>query len=171
NLRQTFLTGYRLPAVPWSWLGAAAPSAAAAAAVAAAAVTPSPAAAPLVLAPRAAARRSSDVGTLGYCSKVIIFCRGKSSETGVTLTLNQLAVACSVTAAALRGVAIQRGRVGPATRAAFPAGAALALARNPGPLAAAAAATALHPFASTVYYDPFLAAHAATQDPNYRLQN
>ncbi|XP_048260335.1 uncharacterized protein LOC100644512 isoform X6 [Bombus terrestris] len=71
--------GYRLPAMPWSWLGAAAPSAAAAAAVAAAAVTPSPAAAPLVLAPRAAARRS-------------------------------------------------------------------------------------------VYYDPFLAAHAATQDPNYRLQ-
>ncbi|XP_043517007.1 uncharacterized protein LOC122532354 isoform X2 [Frieseomelitta varia] len=65
--------------MPWSWLGAAAPSAAAAAAVAAAAVTPSPAAAPLVLAPRAAARRS-------------------------------------------------------------------------------------------VYYDPFLAAHAATQDPNYRLQ-
>lgn len=43
--------------MPWSWLGAAAPSAAAAAAVAAAAVTPSPAAAPLVLAPRAAARR------------------------------------------------------------------------------------------------------------------
>ncbi|XP_046429382.1 RNA binding protein fox-1 homolog 2 isoform X12 [Neodiprion pinetum] len=71
--------GYRLPAVPWSWLGAATPSAAAAAAAAAAAVTPSPAAAPLVLAPRAAARRS-------------------------------------------------------------------------------------------VYYDPFLAAHAATQDPNYRLQ-
>ncbi|XP_014489024.1 PREDICTED: RNA binding protein fox-1 homolog 2-like isoform X2 [Dinoponera quadriceps] len=71
--------GYRLPAMPWSWLGAAAPSAAAAAAVAAAAVTPSPAAAPLVLAPRAAARRS-------------------------------------------------------------------------------------------VYYDPFLAAHAATQDSNYRLQ-
>ncbi|XP_070515365.1 RNA binding protein fox-1 homolog 3 isoform X4 [Cardiocondyla obscurior] len=69
--------GYRLPAMPWSWLGAA-PSAATAAAVAAA-VTPSPAAAPLVLAPRAAARRS-------------------------------------------------------------------------------------------VYYDPFLAAHAATQDPNYRLQ-
>ncbi|TGZ52660.1 RNA Binding Fox-1-like protein [Temnothorax longispinosus] len=73
------LIGYRLPAMPWSWLGAAAPSAATAAAVAAAAVTPSPAAAPLVLAPRAAARRS-------------------------------------------------------------------------------------------VYYDPFLAAHAATQDPNYRLQ-
>ncbi|KAG7198844.1 hypothetical protein KM043_015671 [Ampulex compressa] len=73
-------------------------------------------------------------------------------------------------AAALRGVAIQRGRVG-AARAAFPTGAAaLALARNPGPLAAAAAATALHPFAPTVYYDPFLAAHAATQDPNYRLQ-
>ncbi|XP_012254986.1 RNA binding protein fox-1 homolog 2 isoform X2 [Athalia rosae] len=71
--------GYRLPAMPWSWLGAATPSAAAAAAAAAAAVTPSPAATPLVLAPRAAARRS-------------------------------------------------------------------------------------------VYYDPFLAAHAATQDPNYRLQ-
>ncbi|XP_011306329.1 RNA binding protein fox-1 homolog 2 isoform X2 [Fopius arisanus] len=71
--------GYRLPAMPWSWLGAATPSAAAAAAVAAAAVTPSPQAAPLVLAPRAATRRS-------------------------------------------------------------------------------------------VYYDPFLAAHAATQDPNYRLQ-
>lgn len=52
-----------------------------------------------------------------------------------------------VTAAALRGVSIQRGRVGTA-RAAFPASAAaLALARNPGPLAAAAAATALHPFA------------------------
>ncbi|XP_043787937.1 RNA binding protein fox-1 homolog 3 isoform X7 [Apis laboriosa] len=73
-------------------------------------------------------------------------------------------------AAALRGVAIQRGRVG-AARAAFPtSAAALALARNPGPLAAAAAATALHPFAPAVYYDPFLAAHAATQDPNYRLQ-
>ncbi|KAL0120192.1 hypothetical protein PUN28_008089 [Cardiocondyla obscurior] len=71
-------------------------------------------------------------------------------------------------AAALRGVAIQRGRVG-AARATFPTGAAtLALARNPGPLAAAAAA--LHPFAPAVYYDPFLAAHAATQDPNYRLQ-
>ncbi|XP_071564169.1 RNA binding protein fox-1 homolog 2 isoform X10 [Temnothorax longispinosus] len=71
-------------------------------------------------------------------------------------------------AAALRGVAIQRGRVG-AARATFPtSAAALALARNPGPLAAAA--TALHPFAQAVYYDPFLAAHAATQDPNYRLQ-
>ncbi|EZA59773.1 hypothetical protein X777_14345 [Ooceraea biroi] len=59
-------------------------------------------------------------------------------------------VACIVTAAALRGVAIQRGRVG-AARAAFPTGAAaLALARNPTPLAAAAAAaTALHPFAPT----------------------
>ncbi|XP_044003828.1 RNA binding protein fox-1 homolog 2 isoform X6 [Aphidius gifuensis] len=73
--------------------------------------------------------------------------------------------------AALRGVAIQRGRVGAAARATFPPGAAaLTLARNPGPLAAAAAATALHPFAPTVYYDPFLAAHAASQDPNYRLQ-
>ncbi|KAJ8679600.1 hypothetical protein QAD02_015387 [Eretmocerus hayati] len=73
-------------------------------------------------------------------------------------------------AAALRGVAIQRGRVG-AARAAFPAGAAaLALTRNPSSIAAAAAATALHPFAQAVYYDPFLAAHAATQDSNYRLQ-
>ncbi|KYQ47481.1 hypothetical protein ALC60_13496 [Trachymyrmex zeteki] len=72
-------------------------------------------------------------------------------------------------AAALRGVAIQRGRVG-AARATFPtSAAALALARNPGQLAAAAAATALHPFAPAVYYDPFLAAHAATQDPNYSL--
>ena len=54
---------------------------------------------------------------------------------------------CVVTAAALRGVAIQRGRVG-AARATFPtSAAALALARNPGQLAAAAAATALHPFA------------------------
>lgn len=52
---------------------------------------------------------------------------------------------CVVAAAALRGVAIQRGRVG-AARATFPASAAaLALARNPGPLATAAAA--LHPFA------------------------
>ncbi|KYN36995.1 hypothetical protein ALC56_08786 [Trachymyrmex septentrionalis] len=76
----------------------------------------------------------------------------------------------SLQAAALRGVAIQRGRVG-AARATFPtSAAALALARNPGQLAAAAAATALHPFAPAVYYDPFLAAHAATQDPNYRLQ-
>ncbi|RLU19420.1 hypothetical protein DMN91_007977 [Ooceraea biroi] len=63
-------------------------------------------------------------------------------------------------AAALRGVAIQRGRVG-AARAAFPTGAAaLALARNPTPLAAAAAAaTALHPFAPTYgreYADPYL---------------
>ncbi|EGI61286.1 hypothetical protein G5I_10534, partial [Acromyrmex echinatior] len=77
---------------------------------------------------------------------------------------------CVVTAAALRGVAIQRGRVG-AARATFPtSAAALALARNPGQLAAAAAATALHPFAPAVYYDPFFAAHAATQDSNYRLQ-
>lgn len=52
-----------------------------------------------------------------------------------------------VAAAALRGVAIQRGRVN-TTRAAFPASAAaLALARSPGSIAAAAAATALHPFA------------------------
>lgn len=79
-------------------------------------------------------------------------------------------VACVVTAAALRGVAIQRGRAG-TPRTTFPtSAAALALVRNTGPLAAAAAATSLHPFAPTVYYDPFLAAHAATQDPNYRLQ-
>ncbi|KAI4474344.1 hypothetical protein M0804_014902 [Polistes exclamans] len=51
--------------MPWSWLGAAAPSAAAAAAVAAAAVTPSPAAAPLVLTPRAAARRSCSIKRSG----------------------------------------------------------------------------------------------------------
>ncbi|XP_072749313.1 RNA binding protein fox-1 homolog 2 isoform X2 [Anoplolepis gracilipes] len=69
---------------------------------------------------------------------------------------------------ALRGVAIQRGRAG-TPRTTFPTNA-LALVRNTGPLAAAAAATSLHPFAPTVYYDPFLAAHAATQDPNYRLQ-
>jgi hypothetical protein len=28
----------------------------------------------------------------------------------------------------------------------------------------------LFSFRSSVYYDPFLAAHAATADPNYRLQ-
>nr|XP_050849435.1 RNA binding protein fox-1 homolog 2 isoform X5 [Vespula vulgaris]XP_050849436.1 RNA binding protein fox-1 homolog 2 isoform X5 [Vespula vulgaris]XP_050849437.1 RNA binding protein fox-1 homolog 2 isoform X5 [Vespula vulgaris] len=58
--------GYRLPAMPWSWLGAAAPSAAAAAAVAAAAISPSPAAAPLVLTPRAAARRSGSIKRSGH---------------------------------------------------------------------------------------------------------
>lgn len=68
-----------------------------------------------------------------------------------TVRKGRRALACVfvrvVAAAALRGVAIQRGRVG-AARAAFPtSAAALALARNPGPLAAAAAATALHPFA------------------------
>ncbi|XP_055688977.1 RNA binding protein fox-1 homolog 3 isoform X11 [Lutzomyia longipalpis] len=75
-------------------------------------------------------------------------------------------------AAALRGVAIQRGRA----RAAFPAAAAAlngAFARLPTPLAAAAnAANALHGYAP-MYYDPFLAAaaaSAATADPNYRLQ-
>ncbi|XP_069672409.1 RNA binding protein fox-1 homolog 1-like isoform X21 [Periplaneta americana] len=69
-------------------------------------------------------------------------------------------------AAALRGVAIQRGRA----RAAYPAAAAAAaaFARHPTPLTAAAA-TALHGY-TPVYYDPFLAAHAATADPNYRLQ-
>ncbi|KAJ9576286.1 hypothetical protein L9F63_006885, partial [Diploptera punctata] len=70
-------------------------------------------------------------------------------------------------AAALRGVAIQRGRA----RAAYPAAAAAAaaFARHPTPLTAAAA-TALHGYTPSVYYDPFLAAHAATADPNYRLQ-
>ncbi|XP_022905530.1 RNA binding protein fox-1 homolog 3 isoform X2 [Onthophagus taurus] len=76
------------------------------------------------------------------------------------------------TDAALRGVAaIQRGRA----RAAYPAAAAAAaaaFARHPTPLAGA-----LHgytpvlntlPVDGSVYYDPFLAAHAA--DPNYRLQ-
>ncbi|KAK7791631.1 hypothetical protein R5R35_012805 [Gryllus longicercus] len=69
-------------------------------------------------------------------------------------------------AAALRGVAIQRGRA----RATYPAAAAAAaaFARHPTPLTAAAA-TALHGY-TPVYYDPFLAAHAATADPNYRLQ-
>lgn len=67
--------------------------------------------------------------------------------------------------------AIQRGRA----RAAYPAAAAAAaaaFARHPTPLAGA-----LHgytpvlntlPVDGGVYYDPFLAAHAA--DPNYRLQ-
>jgi RNA binding protein fox-1 len=67
--------------------------------------------------------------------------------------------------------AIQRGRA----RAAYPAAAAAAaaaFARHPTPLAGA-----LHgytpvlntlPVDGSVYYDPFLAAHAA--DPNYRLQ-
>lgn len=70
-------------------------------------------------------------------------------------------------AAALRGVAIQRGRA----RAAFPAthaaAAALngAFARLPTPLAA----NAIHGYAP-MYYDPFLAAAAANADPNYRLQ-
>ncbi|XP_063225868.1 RNA binding protein fox-1 homolog 1-like isoform X37 [Bacillus rossius redtenbacheri] len=70
-------------------------------------------------------------------------------------------------AAALRGVAIQRGRA----RAAYPAAAAAAaaFARHPTPLTAAAA-TALQGYTPSVYYDPFLAAHAATADPNYRLQ-
>ncbi|XP_075221304.1 RNA binding protein fox-1 homolog 2-like isoform X9 [Lycorma delicatula] len=65
-------------------------------------------------------------------------------------------------AAALRGVAIQRGRA----RAAFPAAAAFA--RHPSPLTAAAAT--LHGYTPGMYYDPFLAAHAATADNNYRLQ-
>uniref|UniRef100_A0A1L8DB73 Putative sex determination protein fox-1 isoform x11 n=2 Tax=Nyssomyia neivai TaxID=330878 RepID=A0A1L8DB73_9DIPT len=75
-------------------------------------------------------------------------------------------------AAALRGVAIQqRGRA----RAAFPTAAAAlnGFARLPTPLAAAAnAANALHGYAP-MYYDPFLAAaaaSAASADPNYRLQ-
>ncbi|XP_047120206.1 RNA binding protein fox-1 homolog 3-like isoform X13 [Schistocerca piceifrons] len=74
----------------------------------------------------------------------------------------------TLAAAALRGVAIQRGRA----RATFPAAAAAAaaaFARHPTPLSAAAA-TALHGYTPSVYYDPFLAAHAATADPNYRLQ-
>ncbi|XP_045602884.1 RNA binding protein fox-1 homolog 1-like isoform X3 [Procambarus clarkii] len=54
-------------------------------------------------------------------------------------------------AAALRGVAIQRGRA-----RTYPA---TALARHPTPLTAAA--TALHGYTPGVYYDPFLAAQAA----------
>ncbi|XP_037904846.1 RNA binding protein fox-1 homolog 2-like isoform X8 [Hermetia illucens] len=73
-------------------------------------------------------------------------------------------------AAALRGVAIQRGRA----RAALPAAAAAAaaFARLPTPLAAAAnPANALHGYTPSVYYDPFLAAAAATADANnYRFQ-
>ncbi|CAD7083647.1 unnamed protein product [Hermetia illucens] len=72
--------------------------------------------------------------------------------------------------AALRGVAIQRGRA----RAALPAAAAAAaaFARLPTPLAAAAnPANALHGYTPSVYYDPFLAAAAATADANnYRFQ-
>ncbi|XP_065163988.1 RNA binding protein fox-1 homolog 2 isoform X2 [Atheta coriaria] len=73
---------------------------------------------------------------------------------------------------ALRGVAaIQRGR---ARAAAYPAAAAAAaaFARHPAPLAGALSYTpvlnTLPVDAGGVYYDPFLAAHAA--DPNYRLQ-
>ncbi|XP_047739643.1 RNA binding protein fox-1 homolog 3 isoform X8 [Hyalella azteca] len=54
-------------------------------------------------------------------------------------------------AAALRGVAIQRGRA-----RAYPAS---ALARHPSHLTAAT--TALHGYAPSVYYDPFMAAQAA----------
>lgn len=61
-------------------------------------------------------------------------------------------------AAALRGVAIQRGRA---------RGAYTALARHPTPLTAAAAATALHGYTPGVYYDPFLA-HAGAD--RYQLQ-
>ncbi|XP_031343782.1 RNA binding protein fox-1 homolog 3-like isoform X3 [Photinus pyralis] len=76
--------------------------------------------------------------------------------------------------AALRGVAaIQRGRARAAYPAAAAAAAAAAFARHPTPLAGA-----LHgytpvlntlPVDGSVYYDPFLTAHAAA-DPNYRLQ-
>ncbi|KAK9722339.1 RNA recognition motif [Popillia japonica] len=87
-------------------------------------------------------------------------------------TLPAVPVCVQWSDAALRGVAaIQRGRA----RAAYPAAAAAAaaaFARHPAPLAGA-----LHgytpvlntlPVDGSVYYDPFLAAHAA--DPNYRLQ-
>ncbi|XP_064478395.1 RNA binding protein fox-1 homolog 1-like isoform X5 [Ornithodoros turicata] len=56
--------------------------------------------------------------------------------------------------AALRGVAIQRGRARGAAAAAAPF--ATAFARHPSPLTAAAAATALHGY-TPVYQDPFLA--------------
>uniref|UniRef100_A0A1B6FEW6 RRM domain-containing protein n=1 Tax=Cuerna arida TaxID=1464854 RepID=A0A1B6FEW6_9HEMI len=86
-------------------------------------------------------------------------------EGRLDLTLPPLALD---TTAALRGVAIQRGRAR-AGAAAFPAAAAAAaaFARHPSPLTAA---TALHGYTPGMYYDPFLAAHAATADPNYRLQ-
>ncbi|XP_055688983.1 RNA binding protein fox-1 homolog 1-like isoform X17 [Lutzomyia longipalpis] len=93
-------------------------------------------------------------------------------QTKKTPTVPNVCVQWPEAAAALRGVAIQRGRA----RAAFPAAAAAlngAFARLPTPLAAAAnAANALHGYAP-MYYDPFLAAaaaSAATADPNYRLQ-
>ncbi|XP_055702625.1 RNA binding protein fox-1 homolog 2 isoform X25 [Phlebotomus papatasi] len=93
-------------------------------------------------------------------------------QTKKTPTVPNVCVQWPEAAAALRGVAIQRGRA----RAAFPAAAAAlngAFARLPTPLAAAAnAANALHGYAP-MYYDPFLAAAAATAataDPNYRLQ-
>lgn len=74
--------------------------------------------------------------------------------------------------------AIQRGRARAAYPTAAAAAAAAAFARHPAPLAGAA----LHGYApvlntlpvdGSVYYDPFLAAHAAaaSADPNYtRLQ-
>ncbi|XP_042207856.1 RNA binding protein fox-1 homolog 3-like isoform X6 [Homarus americanus] len=61
--------------------------------------------------------------------------------------------AVATAAAALRGVAIQRGR-----GRSYPAA---ALARHPTPLTAASTA-ALHGYTPGVYYDPFLAAQAAS---------
>nr|CAD7430045.1 unnamed protein product [Timema monikensis] len=139
--------GYRLPAMPWSWLPGA---------TAAPLATPTTStAAPLMLTPRTARRRYCDASLVLYVVDLLHLARKHSMTTYKT----ELA-----TAAALRGVAIQRGRA----RAAYPAAAAAAFARHPTPLTAAAA-TALQGYAP-VYYDPFLAAHAAQADPNYRLQ-
>ncbi|XP_039291951.1 RNA binding protein fox-1 homolog 2 [Nilaparvata lugens] len=107
--------------------------------------------------------------------------------------LSSVSVCVQWPEAALRGVAIQRGRArAAAAAAAFPVSAAAAAAaaaaafasgrHHPpaaSPVAAAASASqltaALHGYSAPsvfdgMYYDPFLAAHAATADNNYRLQ-
>nr|CAD7448148.1 unnamed protein product [Timema bartmani] len=158
--------GYRLPAMPWSWLPGA---------TAAPLATPTTStAAPLMLTPRTARRRYCDASLralrrpFASCSQTLDDVHNRTWSFQNISKLQDIisnnAVSCPATAAALRGVAIQRGRA----RAAYPAAAAAAFARHPTPLTAAAA-TALQGYAP-VYYDPFLAAHAAQADPNYRLQ-
>ncbi|XP_067143474.1 RNA binding protein fox-1 homolog 3-like isoform X3 [Centruroides vittatus] len=70
-------------------------------------------------------------------------------QTKKTPTIPNVIYPVLTNVAALRGVAIQRGRA----RGAF----ATAFARHPSPLTAAAAATALHGYTPGVYQDPFLA--------------
>lgn len=100
----------------------------------------------------------------------------------VNLVINNVAVPViqwsDATLRAAGVAAIQRGRARAAYPTAAAAAAAAAFARHPAPLAGAA----LHGYApvlntlpvdGSVYYDPFLAAHAAaaSADPNYtRLQ-